>query len=60
MIPKAPLDQLNYAIDNGHEKKPEAKKHDRMHVVINTEYETLMNETLETGLVNVNIKEKDI
>ena len=55
MTAKAPSDQLNYATDNGHEKKPEAKKqHDRMHAVMDTENEAPINETLKIGPDNVN------
>ena len=46
MTAKAPLDHLNYAMDNGHEKKPEAKKqYDRTHALMDTENESPINET---------------
>ena len=51
---KTPADQSNYAMDNGHEKKPQAKKNDRTHAVMDTENEAPINETLKTGPDNVN------
>ena len=55
MTAKAPSDQLNYAVDNGHEKKPEdEKQHDRAHAVMDTENKAPINETLKTGQDNVN------
>ena len=52
---KTPSDQLNYAVNNGHAKKPEAEKqHDRAHAVMDTENEVSINETLKTGADNVN------
>ena len=48
-------DQLNCAVDNGHEKKPEAEKqHDRVHAVMEIENEAPMNESLEEGPDNAN------
>ena len=47
---KTPSDQLNFAMDNGHKKKPEVnKQHDRTHAVMDMENEAPVNETLETG-----------
>ena len=41
---KAPSDQLNYVMDNGRKKKPEAnKQHDRTHAEMETENEALVN-----------------
>ena len=54
MTVKAPSDQLNYATDNDHEKKPEDEKHYRTHAVMDTENESPINETLKTGADNVN------
>ena len=50
---KAPSDQLNYALNNGQENEPEAKKHDRTHAVMDTEYEAPISETLKAGPDNV-------
>ena len=57
---KAPSDQLNYAVNNGHDENPEAKQQfDRAHVVMDTENKSPINETLKTGLDNVNKNGKE-
>ena len=59
MTAKAPSDQLNFAVNNGHENEPEAKKHDRTHAVMETEYEAPISETLKAGQDNVTENDKE-
>lgn len=51
---KTPLNQLNQAMSNKHVKSLTLKSNMTGHVVMDTENESLINETLKTGQDNVN------